>query len=39
VSENRLLRRVFGLVGDRRMEKNEEIKSFIICTLHQILLG
>jgi hypothetical protein len=41
VSENRVLRRIFGRRGRKWREAGEDfiMRSFITCTLHQILLG
>jgi len=38
VFENRALRRIFGTRKWRKAAENCIMKSFIICTLHQILL-
>jgi hypothetical protein len=41
VSENRVLRRIFGPKRDELKEGGENciMRSSIICTLHQLLLG
>jgi hypothetical protein len=39
VSENRVLRRIFGPKKEEVAGEDYIMRSFITCTLHQILLG
>jgi hypothetical protein len=39
MSENRMLKKIFGLKREEMAGEDCIMKSFITCTLHQVLLG